>query len=117
MTNQELIHLSNLTSLTINNNHNISNKCIKRLTKLTTLKIQNICPYITQQLVDSLTNLTSLQLFDTSSFTCIEKLTNLVSLDLPYNSIISDYDIEKLTNMTHLGLWNNYKITSNVSKK
>ena len=117
MTNKDLKYLPNLADLAVNNNFNISNKCIKKLTKLTTLRLQNKCPYITQQICDHITNLTALQLFNTTSVTDIKKLTKLVSLNLSCNTTITEKNIENLTNMTHLGLWNNIIITGAIFKK
>jgi len=108
ITDEELSKLTNIKILHLHYNEIITNKSLDKLIHLKELYIPNNTniKYINQ-------NLHHLDISGSSLITNnnVEKLTNLISLCLAHNVLIHDSALSKLTKLESLNLNNNYNIT------
>ena len=107
--------LVNLARLTIENSwlHGITNfAAIGNLVNLRSLSLGNATHLTNVLFLQNLTNLTNLSIHGSPivDFSPIRHLYALESLDLQSNGIrdLSHIGLDRLTNLTSLGLWNNY---------
>lgn len=104
-------NLHNLVKLNVNQNFLYED--IEHLTKLVDLDLSLAAENMPDESLQKCTNITTLSLNENAviSDNCLKGLTNLHTLSLLANSKISDLGIKGLSNLTELHLQNNYKIS------
>jgi hypothetical protein len=116
-------------AMKINNNKavpdiKINDEILRELDNLISLNLTNN-KEITNRGISNLTNLTSLELYHNTMITDIHTLTNLISLCIADNNLISDYQLKKLPKLKCLckfnssnysHCYNNYNNITSFSK-
>lgn len=115
-TDAGLQHVPNLICLTLIGNSQITDQALKQLAELRTLNLRGYNRNITNEGLQTLTNLRCLKLWINSTITDdgILNLTNLRHLQLAYDRFVTDKVLENLPNLTHLDLTANKKIIGEV---
>jgi Leucine-rich repeat (LRR) protein len=112
-----LTHLTNLRRLSISNIYDhvygridSITQTLRKMTRLTSLDISTNPPFVS----NAISCMTWLLELRTNSWMCddiIRNMTNMTNLDISYNNCITFYGLEKMTNLVKLNLYLNHNIT------